>query len=110
RLPSGKRLLRFTPAVWEDICCSPRLEVRTHIEYNCSRNEYNNGVGRPFVRSNARGCSCAAVRPRGSVLLHPGNRARSGCECWLSSTRARKTLQSGIDSAKVCGQPSILPC
>src|ERR1700756_1467917 len=40
-----------------------RLEICTHIEYNCSRNEYNNWFGGSSLRSDARSCTCPALRP-----------------------------------------------
>src|SRR6266436_9362360 len=95
-------------SAWNEMYCGASLERRTHIEYNCSRNEYNDGFGGSLIRSNTRGCPCAALRPRRSVFLHTGNRARSGCQRRCSATRARKPLQSGIDSAQVRRQSGFL--
>src|SRR5581483_3200232 len=84
------------------------LAICTHIEYNCSRNEYDHWVGISSIRPDARSCTCVAVRPRRPIVLHAGNRARSRCECWRCSTRARKPHESGTNSAQVNRHPGFL--
>jgi transposase len=53
------------------------LEASSHIEYNCSLNEYDNWPGGSSIRANAGSHPRPALRPCGSIVLHAPNRTRS---------------------------------
>src|SRR5437762_6995096 len=64
------------------------LKVCSHIEYNCSRNEYEDWLGGSFVRPYAGSHTGTTLWPRRSVVLYAPNCTRSKCQRWRGATRA----------------------
>src|SRR6266566_705544 len=65
-----------------------KLETCSHIEYNCSLNEYSDRSGGSSIRAYERSHPSPALWLRRSDHLYTPDRTGSGCQYWRGSTRA----------------------